>query len=51
MDIVNWQDCQKRLEEVAANEEKVSGLNQELSARMAQMIQEFDEDKRAALDK
>ena len=45
------QEVRSRLEETAANEEKVSELNRDLSSQMAQMITEFDEDKRQALDK
>lgn len=40
-----------RLHETASNEEKVLELNQELRTQMSHMIQEYDEDKRQALEK
>ena len=40
-----------RLGEVGESEEKLTELNQELRKRMADMIKEFDDDKRLALDK
>ena len=45
------QELNNRLEEVAASEELVKSVNRELSGQMAEMVREFDEDKKQALEK
>ena len=40
-----------RLEEVAVNEERLTEMNRELQAQMSQMVREYDEDKRQAVEK
>ncbi len=45
------QETQLRLSEMGKNEERLNELNRELNRQMAQMIREFDDDKRQALDK
>ncbi len=46
-----FQEVSKRHAETVTNEENVMSLNRDLSAQMAQMIQEYDDDKRQALNK
>ncbi|XP_062579081.1 centrosomal protein of 152 kDa-like, partial [Saccostrea cucullata] len=45
------EDLKKRLEEVASSEEKLSEINQQLTQQMSQMVREYDQDKREALDR
>ncbi|XP_048749329.2 centrosomal protein of 152 kDa-like isoform X2 [Ostrea edulis] len=45
------EDLKKRLEEVAFSEEKLSEINQQLTQQMSQMVREYDQDKREALDR
>lgn len=39
------------MEEVAASEEQMKSINRELSGQMAEMVREYDEDKKQALEK
>jgi len=39
------------LEETAASEEQLTEINQELNKQISEMVKEFDEDKREALDR
>lgn len=52
-DFCDWytQELSKRIEEIASSEEQTKQANRELSVQMAEMIREFDEDKRAALER
>ena len=45
------QDVRRHLEEVAASEAQVNELNRQLSTQMSEMVRDFDEDKRQALEK
>ena len=45
------QELKKRLEEVASNEEKLTEINSELNQQIAQMVKDFDADKREALER
>nr|XP_022305417.1 trichohyalin-like isoform X2 [Crassostrea virginica] len=45
------EDLKKRLEEVASSEEKLSEINQQLTQQMSQMVREYDQDKREALER
>ncbi|XP_013411573.1 trichohyalin-like [Lingula anatina] len=45
------EETKHRLEEVASNEERLGEINSELNHQMALMVQEFDEDKKTALEK
>ena len=45
------QELNSRLDEVAESEEQVKCVNRELSGQMAEMVREFDEDKKQALQK
>ena len=42
---------QKRLDEISKSEEKLTELNQELSKQIADMVKEYDEDKRVAVER
>ena len=44
------QELSSRIEEIALSEEKLKDLNQELRHQMIEMVKEFDEDKRQALE-
>ena len=46
-----FQELNKRIEEIATSEEQTKQINRELSAQMAQMVREFDDDKQQALDR
>lgn len=46
-----FKETKQRLEEVAANEEKLGEINNELHHQMAQLVKEFDEDKATALER
>ena len=39
-----------RIEEIAENEDKVKEANRELSHQMSEMVREYDDDKRQALE-
>ncbi|OWF36520.1 trichohyalin-like [Mizuhopecten yessoensis] len=45
------EDLKKRLEEVGSSEEKLTDMNGELNKQISQMVQDFDNDKREALDR
>ncbi|XP_033726371.1 nucleoprotein TPR-like [Pecten maximus] len=45
------EDLKKRLEEVGSSEEKLTEMNRELNQQISQMVQDFDNDKRDALDR
>ena len=45
------QKLNERIDEISASEEKLKELNLELNAQMAQMVSEFDEDKRQAVER
>lgn len=47
----SFQDLKIRLDEVASNEEKVTEINLELKQQIKEMMQDFDSDKRIALNK
>ena len=40
-----------RIDELAANEERLNEINSELNQQMADMVREYDEDKQVALQK
>ena len=46
-----WQELQKRLEEVSKSEERLTELNRELSKQIADMVKEYDQDKREAVER
>ncbi|XP_069102444.1 trichohyalin-like isoform X3 [Argopecten irradians] len=45
------EDLKKRLEEVGSSEEKLTEMNTELNKQISQMVQDYDNDKREALDR
>ena len=49
--LLEIEELTKRIEEIAASEEQLKQANRELSAQMAAMVREFDEDKKEALDR
>jgi DNA anti-recombination protein RmuC len=42
---------QKRLEEISKSEERLTELNRELSKQISDMVKEYDQDKREAVER
>ena len=45
------QELKKRLNEAVVNEEKLTEINNELNRQISQMVKDYDQDKREALDR
>ena len=45
------QELQNRLDEISKSEEKLTELNRELSKQISNMVKEYDQDKREALER
>lgn len=46
-----FQELKKRLNEAVVNEEKLTEINNELNRQISQMVKDYDQDKREALDR
>lgn len=45
------QDLESKLKDATASEAKLQDINAELNTKMAEMVDDFDRDKKAALDR
>ena len=45
------QELQNRLDEISKSEEKLTELNRELSKQISNMVKEYDQDKREAIER
>ncbi|KAL3884693.1 hypothetical protein ACJMK2_024805 [Sinanodonta woodiana] len=45
------EEMKKRIEEVAASEERLTEINQELNKQISDMVKEYDQDKRVAIER
>ena len=49
--MIFFQELKKRLNEAVVNEEKLTEINNELNRQISQMVKDYDQDKREALDR